>query len=219
MGLAKCMLAENEIQPAAGAQAAWQYKTSSDIMSEINALTPSYAGITYSRLEHGERLQWPVPNSDHPGTPILHIHKFARGVGKFMPLEDIPPAELPDDDYPMLLSTGRVLYHWHGGQMTRRSKGLAAVYNRALIEINPDDAIRMGIKNQDRLQVTSRRGSIQAETWITDRVPPGMVYANFHFPESSANELTIAALDPISKIPEYKVCAVKIELIQSRESH
>jgi predicted molibdopterin-dependent oxidoreductase YjgC len=160
-------------------------------------------------------LQWPVPNSDHPGTPILHINKFARGVGKFAPLEDIPPAEIPDDDYPMLLSTGRVLYHWHGGSMTRRSAGLSAIYNQALVEVNPEDANRLGLKNQDRLRVTSRRGAIEAEAWITDRVPLGVVYANFHFPDSSANELTIAALDPIAKIPEYKVCAVRVELVES----
>jgi formate dehydrogenase alpha subunit len=215
--LATCLLAEGERQPAPGTHAGWQYQTPNDIMTEITALTPSYAGITYARLERGERLQWPVPNSEHPGTPILHTHKFARGVGKFAPLEDIPPAETPDDDYPMLLSTGRVLYHWHGGQMTRRSAGLAAVYDKALVEISPEDALRLGLDNQDRLRLTSRRGSLQAEAWITDRVPPGMVYANFHFPESSANELTIAALDPIAKIPEYKVCAVKVELVQPSE--
>jgi len=216
--LATCLLSEDERQPTQGTHAGWQYQMPGDIMTEINALTPSYAGITYKRLEDGERLQWPVPNSEHPGTPILHTHKFARGAGKFAALEDIPPAETPDDDYPMLLSTGRVLYHWHGGQMTRRSAGLSAVYDKALVEINPEDAQRLGLNNRDRLRVTSRRGSLQAEAWITGRVPPGMVYANFHFPESSANELTIAALDPISKIPEYKVCAVKVESVQPSES-
>jgi formate dehydrogenase major subunit/formate dehydrogenase alpha subunit len=216
--LAAHLLAEGERQPAGGTYSGWQYQTPGDIMTEINALTPSYAGITYARLGRGERLQWPVPDSAHPGTPILHSQKFARGVGKFAPLEDVPPAETPDNDYPMLLSTGRVLYHWHGGQMTRRSAGLVAVYDKALVEICPEDADRLGLDNRDRVRVTSRRGSLQAETWITDRVPPGMVYANFHFPESSANELTIAALDPVSKIPEYKVCAVKVESIQPPES-
>jgi formate dehydrogenase major subunit/formate dehydrogenase alpha subunit len=213
--LANLMLAAGERQPVDGTHAGWQYQTPANILSEICALTPSYAGISYARLEKGERLQWPVPNSDHPGTPILHINKFARGVGKFAPLEDIPPAEIPDDDYPLLLSTGRVLYHWHGGSMTRRSAGLSAIYNQALVEVNPEDANRLGLKNQDRLRVTSRRGAIEAEAWITDRVPLGVVYANFHFPDSSANELTIAALDPIAKIPEYKVCAVRVELVQS----
>jgi formate dehydrogenase major subunit/formate dehydrogenase alpha subunit len=135
-------------------------------------------------------------------------------VGKFAPLEDIPPAEVPDEEYPMLLSTGRVLYHWHGGSMTRRSAGLAAVYSQPLVEVNPEDAVRLGLKNRDRLQMSSRRGSLQAEAWITERVPPGVVYANFHFPDASANELTISALDPIAKIPEYKVCAVRVELVK-----
>jgi len=194
--------------------ATWQYRDTADIMVEINALTPSYGGITHARLEKGERLQWPCPNVEHPGTPILHIGKFARGVGKFNPIDHLPPAELPDDDYPFVLSTGRVLYHWHGGQMTRRAKGLLAVYDKALVEINPDDAARLGHNGKKRVRVTSRRGSIEAEAWVTDRVPPGMVYANFHFPEASANELTIAALDPVAKIPEYKVCAVKVALVK-----
>jgi predicted molibdopterin-dependent oxidoreductase YjgC len=212
--LATIMMEEGIRKAANRTHSGWNYSAPNDIMTEINAMAPSYAGITYSRLERGERLQWPVPDREHPGTPILHVNRFARGIGKFAPLEDIPPAELPDDDYPMLLSTGRTLYHWHGGQMTRRSSGLSNVYDRALVEINPDDALRLGFHNQDGVRVTSRRGRIQAEAWITDRVPPGMIYANFHFPESSANELTIAALDPISKIPEYKVCAVKVELAQ-----
>jgi len=198
--------------------ATWQYRDTTDIMVEINALTPSYSGITHARLEKGERLQWPCPNVEHPGTPILHVGKFSRGIGKFNPIDHLPPAELPDDDYPFVLSTGRVLYHWHGGQMTRRAKGLLAVYDKALIEIDPDDAARLGINGKKQVRVTSRRGSIAAEAWITDRVPPGMVYANFHFPEASANELTIAALDPVAKIPEYKVCAVKVEIINKPAS-
>jgi predicted molibdopterin-dependent oxidoreductase YjgC len=157
-------------------------------------------------------LHWPVANPEHPGTPILHTKGFSRGKGKFMPIEFVPPPELPDAEYPMILSTGRVLYHWHGGEMTRRAKGLMEVYNQALVEVNPDDAARMGLNRHRRVQVSSRRGSIEAEAWITDRVPPGMVFANFHFPESSANELTIAALDPVSKIPSFKVCAVKMEV-------
>jgi len=203
--------------------AGWDYKDSSDIMSEINALTPSYGGITHARLETGERLQWPCPTLDHPGTPILHTKQFTRGKGKFMPIDHVPPAELPDDDYPMLLSTGRVLYHWHGGQMTRRAKGLMQVYGEALIEVNPNDAERLGLNPSTCLasgqaprnvvRVTSRRGFIEAQAWITDRVPPGMVYANFHFPNASANELTHASLDPVAKIPEYKITAVKVELV------
>ncbi len=194
--------------------AKWEYNDTNEIMTEINALTPSYAGITHARLEAGERLQWPVPNTEHPGTPILHTKAFSRGKGRFMPIDHVPPAEEPSADYPMVLSTGRVLYHWHGGQMTRRAKGLLEVYGEALVEINPFDAAMLGVNGNKTVRVTSRRGSIEAEAWVTDRVPPGMVYANFHFPEASANELTIAALDPVSKIPEYKVAAVKVELVR-----
>jgi predicted molibdopterin-dependent oxidoreductase YjgC len=106
-----------------------------------------------------------------------------------------------------------VLYHWHGGEMTRRTEGLMAIYGHALIEVNPDDAAKLGLNGSKRVRVTSRRGSIEAEAWVTDRVPPGMVYANFHFPESNANELTQAALDPVAKIPEYKISAVKVERV------
>jgi predicted molibdopterin-dependent oxidoreductase YjgC len=191
----------------------WEYSSPESIMDEINALTPSYAGISHERLDKEGGLQWPVRDKNHTGTPILHIGKFARGIGKFTPIEHIPPVEMPDEDYPLLLSTGRVLYHWHGGEMTRRAKGLLEIYNKPLIEVNPEDAERLGLNGSKNIKVTSRRGTIEAEAWVTDRVPPGMIYSNFHFPEASANILTIAALDPVAKIPEYKVCAVKVEAI------
>lgn len=193
--------------------AGWNYNSTNDIMNEINAVVPSYAGITHNRLENGETLQWPCTDPEHPGTPILHTQRFTRGLGKFAPIDHIPPAELPDDEFPMILSTGRVLYHWHGGQMSRRAKGLLAIYPQALIEVNFEDAEKLGLNGNKRVRVSSRRGSIEAEAMITERVPPGMVYANFHFPEASANVLTIAALDPVAKIPEYKICAVKVELV------
>ncbi len=193
--------------------AGWEYQDTAEIMSEINAVTPSYGGITHARLEAGERLQWPCPTADHPGTPILHTKQFTRGKGKFMAIDHVPPAERPDDDFPMIMSTGRVLYHWHGGQMTRRAAGIMQVYGEALVELNPDDADKLGVNGRNILRITSRRGSIEAKAWVTDRVPPGMVYANFHFPEASANELTHASLDPVSKIPSYKVTAVKVELV------
>jgi len=211
--IAKRILAGTEgLPPLNGPFAGWDYPDTSAIMDEINALAPSYGGITHARLEAGERLQWPCTNEDHKGTPILHVGKFARGVGKFNPIDHIPPAEEPSADYPMVMSTGRVLYHWHGGQMTRRAKGLMEVYGEALIEVNPEDGAKLGLNGQTRVRVMSRRGSIEAQAWVTDRVPPGMVYANFHFPEASANELTQAVLDPVAKIPEYKVTAVKVEL-------
>jgi predicted molibdopterin-dependent oxidoreductase YjgC len=211
--LAKRILMENKQLVSMARFSGWNYTEPAQIMDEVAALTPSYAGVNHARLERGEQLQWPVRDLTHPGTPILHIGQFARGLGKFTPIDHIPPAEMPDSDYPMILSTGRVLYHWHGGEMTRRAKGLFEIYSEPLIEINPDDASHMGVNGHKRVRISSRRGTIEAEAWITDRVPPGMVYANFHFPEASANELTIAALDPVAKIPEYKVCAVKVEIV------
>jgi formate dehydrogenase major subunit/formate dehydrogenase alpha subunit len=213
--LAQRILAFGSRQVNANAPfAQWNYRDTAQIMDEIAALTPSYAGVSHARLEAGEQLHWPVKDANHPGTPILHVGQFTRGKGKFTPIEHIPPQEMPDDDYPMLLNTGRVLYHWHGGEMTRRATGLMQVYGQALVEINPDDAERLGLNGNKRVRVSSRRGSIEAEAWVTERVPPGMVFANFHFPEASANELTIAALDPVSKIPEYKICAVRVEAIR-----
>ena len=200
---------------AAAPYASWDYSKPADVMAEVSALAPSYAGVTFERLQNGDRLQWPVKGLDHPGTPVLHVGQFTRGKGLFAVTQHIPPIELPDKEYPVLLSTGRVLYHWHGGEMTRRAKGLMEVYGQSLVEVNPDDAAKLGINGNRKVRVTSRRGSIEAEAWVTDRVPPGMVYANFHFPEVPTNSLTIAALDPIAKIPEYKVCAVKVELIKA----
>ncbi len=211
--LAKKILKEGNRQVGEAAYSGWDYQNTAEILDEIAALTPIYAGVNLQRLQEGETLQWPVKDSDHPGTPILHIGQFSRGKGQFTPVEHVPPAELPDKEYPMILSTGRVLYHWHGGQMTRRSQGLLEIYPQALIEVNDLDADKLGLNGNKRVRVSSRRGTIEAKALVTDRVPPGMVYANFHFPEASANELTIAALDPIAKIPEYKVCAVKVEAV------
>ncbi len=212
--LAKRMIAlGGDRQIAEAPFAGWDYADTSAIMAEINALTPSYGGITHARLDAGQRLQWPCLNAEHPGTPILHTKQFTRGLGKFMAIDHVPPAELPDDDYPFLLNTGRVIYHWHGGEMTRRAEGLMEVYGRALIEVNPDDAAKLGLTANSHVRITSRRGTIEAEAWATDRVPPGMVYANFHFPEAAVNELTIAALDPVAKIQEFKICAVKVEAV------
>jgi formate dehydrogenase alpha subunit len=212
--VANMILAQGSRKPSEAKFAKWEYSHPSEIMDEVNALAPIYAGITYQRLDRGEQLHWPVPTSEHPGTPILHIGKFSRGLGKFTPTHHIPPAELPDDEYPVILTTGRVLYHWHAGEMTRRAKGLLEIYSKSLIEMNPEDAAHLGINGKRRVRVSSRRGSTEAEVWVTDRVPPGVLHANFHFPETATNELTIAALDPIAKIPEFKVCAVRVELVE-----
>ena len=209
--LAKRMIALGASAPAADAPwAGWDYSGAPAIMAEINAVTPIYAGVTYDRLDAGEQLQWPVPGKDHPGTPVLHVGKFSRGLGRFAPVEHVPPVELPDDAYPLMLTTGRVLYHWHGAEMTRRARGLNAVYPEALIEINPKDAQRAEIRDGELVQLASRRGEIVAKAQVTERVGAGLVFATFHFPESAANFLTIQALDPKAKIPEFKVCAVRL---------
>jgi len=208
--LAKRMLAIEGCQPA-GAHAAWDYSSPAEVLAEINALTPSYAGITQSRLERGERLQWPVPAADHPGTPILHAEQFTRGRGKFHVAEHLAAAELPDEQYPLLLTTGRILYHWHGGELTRRASGLLKIAPEPTVEINPEDAARMHLTEGENIRVVSRRGELVARAIVTDRVSAGIVFGNFHFPSAgNVNNLTIAALDPIAKIPEYKVCAVRL---------
>jgi formate dehydrogenase alpha subunit len=210
--LAKRMIARGAATPSKDApHAGWDYESAAKVMTEINALTPIYAGITYQRLEDGDPLQWPVPSEDHPGTPILHVGRFSRGVGRFAAVDHAPPDELPDDEYPLMLTTGRVLYHWHGGEMTRRARGLEEVYPEARIEIHPRDAQQAGIGDGQLIKVASRRGEIVATAEVTDRVDAGLVFSTFHFPESAANFLTNPALDPVAKIPEFKVCAVRIE--------
>ena len=191
----------------------WDYAKPQDIMEEINALTPSYAGITYDRLEQGG-LQWPCPSTDHPGTRILHVGKFSRGLGKLHGIEWQPAAEVPDEEYPLVLTTGRVLYHFHGGTMTRRSPGLDAIYPEALVEINPVDADALGVTDGELVRVSSRRGEVVAKAEVVDRPDPGVVFMTFHFKEAAANLLTNAALDPVAKIPEYKVAAVKVAKAQ-----
>ncbi len=193
------------------------YETSKDIMKEIAAVTPIYGGISYERLEKAG-LQWPCPDAEHRGTPYLHKGKFSRGLGRFVPVEYKPPAELPDEEYPYLLTTGRMLTHYHTGTMTRRSSGLDELCPEGFIEVHPQDAQRLQIQEGETIQVSSRRGTVTVKAWVTGKVPPGVVYMNFHFSEAAANRLTIAALDPISGIAEAKVCAVKIEKLKPKEA-
>ncbi len=211
-------LLEREARTPIGPYAAWQYVDPFEILREIAALMPSYGGVTYDRLERGERLHWPAPTSDHPGTPILHVDRFTRGKGKFHVTEHIPPQEMPDDEYPLLLTTGRVLYHWHGAEMTRRAHSLLELYPESFVEISAEDAAMAGLNGKTAVRVKSRRGEMIAQALVTDRVCPGLIFGNFHFPGAhNVNNLTIEALDPIAKIPEYKVCAVRIEPIGAAE--
>lgn len=212
------------IQPPGEAKADWEvicdisnrlgyamnYKSAKEIFDEMAAVTPSYGGITYKRLEK-EGLQWPCPTHDHKGTKFLHKDRFSRGLGLFTPIEFIPPNELPDKEYPFLLSTGRVLYHYHTGTMTRRAKGPSELCPESLVEINPLDAEKLGISNGQLIKITSRRGNVEAKARVTTKSAPGSVFMNFHFSQAPVNLLTNPALDPTGKIPEYKVCAVKVE--------
>jgi len=182
----------------------------SEIMDEIARLTPSYGGISYERLETGG-LQWPCPTQDHPGTPILHSNQFTRGKGRFVPLEYKPPMELPDDEYPLVLTTGRNLFHFHTGTMSRKVNGLNIFRSEEQVEINPEDALSLGVADGEAVKVISRRGEVVAKAKVTETSPVGVVFMTFHFAESPTNVLTNPALDPVSKIPEFKVCAVRIE--------
>ena len=186
------------------------YDSAEDVFEEIRSLTPSYAGITYERIDK-EGLQWPCPNVDHPGTRFLHRDRFTRGKGLFHAVEYIPPAELPDDEYPLMLTTGRVLYQYHTASMTGRCEGLQFRYPKGFVEINERDASALGVADQQIVRVSSRRGSIEITVQVTDRSMPGSVFIPFHFFEAAANRLTHSELDPIGKIPEFKVCAVKVE--------
>lgn len=190
----------------------------SKIMDELASLTPSYTGISFARLDH-QGLQWPCSSKEHPGTSILHTEKFAtsNGKGKFISLEYTPPMEQSDEDYPILLTTGRSLYHYHTGTMTRKIEGLNQMRGSELVELNPQDAAELGIKEGDVVRVSSRRGRVTAKAEVTNKSPKGIIFMTFHFAECATNLLTNPALDPVAKIPELKVCAVKVEKAKEEE--
>ena len=188
----------------------WRYTSPQEIFEEIRRFVPSYAGVTYDRLDKGF-LQWPCPNENHPGTPILHSEKCARPSGKmlFLPCEWDSPHETPDTDYPFMASTGRTLYHYHSGSMTRRS-ALSGKEKELYIEINPKDAAALSINNEDFMTAESRRGEVSGRARLSERVPAGMVFIPFHFSESAANQITASALDPTSETPAFKVNSVRL---------
>ena len=187
----------------------WSYSDPSAIWDEMRALTPDFDGISYERLEREGGVHWPCPTLDHPGTPYLFADDFPRGRGKFWSVEYGTASELPDADYPFLLSTGRVLYHWHGGTMTRVS-ALDAAWPECTVEMHSRDAAQLGLASSDWVDVASRRGTITARLLVTDRSPKGMIFIPFHFAEAAANVLTDNRLDPRARIPDYKVCAVRV---------
>jgi len=183
-----------------------------DLFNEMRMVTPSYRGMTYARLDK-VGLRWPCPTEDHPGTPILHKERFTRGLGLLSPLDYRPAMELPCTDYPLLLSTGRLLEHYHTGSMSRRSYTLNTMVPDGEVEIHPDDAAKLGIDHGAMVHVETRRGKVKTRANVTTRVDKGALFMAFHFAEASANQLTNDALDPIAKIPEFKVCAARLEAI------
>lgn len=189
------------------------YGSAADIMNEIAAVTPSFGGISHKRLDAGEWLQWPCPTPEHPGTAILHEGRFSRGIGWFYPAEYRPSAELPDGDYPLLLITGRMLYHYNARAMTGRSEGINRISDCSYIEINELDAKALGVSDGARVRVASRRGELETTARVGGRVGEGEVFMTFHFPDGNVNKLTNSATDEIARIPEYKVCACKISRV------
>jgi len=194
---------------------AMNYEDARQIMEEISKVTPSYGGITYDRIAY-EGIHWPAPTAEHPGTPILHREQFAKGKGTFHAIDYIPPAESADDEYPMNLTTGRLLYHYHTGTMTMKSDGLNEIAPQCFVEISPRDARQYEVQDGNVVDIASRRGSIQAVIKVSRKAVAGTVFIPFHYAAAAANRLTNAALDPISGIPEYKVCAVKLTKSASR---
>ncbi len=187
-----------------------RYRSAEEVLHEIGRVWPAMAGITYGRIEK-RGIQWPCPTPDHPGTPYLFRGGFPRGKGRFTAVSYRPSAELPDSDYPFILSTGRQLFQYHTGTMTRRTSAIEAVAGgRPYAEIHPEDARKIGITDGQKITVSSRRGSIEITAKVTARPLRGMVFIPFHFKEAAANVLTNTATDPVCKIPELKVCAVKI---------
>lgn len=217
----RVQMVNKAVEPAQGAKPDWQiicaiakrmgvdfgYETTSEIMNEITSLTPQYAGISHERLGN-QGLQWPVTCDSHMGTPILHIDGCTRGNGLFMPIEARTSDELPDKEYPFLLSTGRKLSHYNIS--TRYSDVLSTYSSEELAELNPDDAKALNICDGDRVKVASRRGEVGTRVKLTNKVPPGMIFMTFHYVDSPVNALTNGACDKVSGTYEYKVCAVRI---------
>jgi predicted molibdopterin-dependent oxidoreductase YjgC len=225
----RCMRVRKAIEPIGNSLADWEilvrlsnamgypmaYDSPEDIFREMTSLTRSYAGMSYERLGL-DGLMWPCPEPDHPGTPYLHKERFLRpgGKAKFHAVSYLDPAEMPDEEYPYLLTTGRMFAHYHTGTMTRISRHLDAEQITGYVEINPEDAASLHIQEGDSVVLSSRRGRTEAPARLSRAVEPGVFFLPIHFGESPANMLTNAAFDPIAKIPEFKVSAVKAEKLR-----
>lgn len=204
-----------------GASEMFAYESAADIFEEIRLCVPQYAGITYDRLDHTMGgIHWPCPSQEHPGTPTMFVEKFNTpdGKGHFQPVQYRPPAELPDEQYPYILSTGRVIFHYHTGSMTRRTSSLDNEMHEAFVQIHPEDAKQLRIVNGERVIVKSRRGEIGINARISPDIMKGLVFIPFHFEKANANLLTNPAFDPACKMPEFKVCAVAVEKAKQKEN-
>ena len=189
---------------------AQEYAGSEAIFDELASVTPSYAGLSYARLEDAG-IHWPCPTAEHPGTPVLHREQFTAGKGTFHAIDYIPPAEPVDEEYPLYLTTGRLLYQYHTGTMTMHTAGLNEIAPECFVEMSREDAGQYGLSDGGRIRISSRRGTIDAAVKISSKATAGTVFIPFHYAKAAANRLTNAELDPVSGIPEYKVCAVKLE--------
>jgi predicted molibdopterin-dependent oxidoreductase YjgC len=193
------------------------YSSPEAVIEEFGRLWPAMGGISYGRIKT-TGLAWPCPTKDHPGTEYLYKDGFPKGKVPFVSVPFTPPAEVASNDYPFVLTTGRNLFQYHSGSMTRRVKNIEKRAGRAYVEMNPADGKRIGVADDERVRVRSRRGTVEIAVRLTRRVPEGTVFIPMHYHEAAANVLTIDALDPVVKIPELKVCAVAIERVEAREA-
>jgi len=187
------------------------YASAAEVYDELAAVAPKFAGISHARIDIEGGLQWPCPTPDHPGTPTLHVDGPIRGRGIFEAVEYRPSAELPDQEYPLVLSTGRTLYHYNAATQTRRDPGTVAKNEHNFVEVHRSDARKLNLSDGEEVQVVSRRGEVPAKVWLSGRMRPGCVWMPLHFSEARANLLTNDAGDPITQTAEYKVCAVRID--------
>lgn len=190
-----------------------RYKDCSEIMGEITRLSPVFGGVSYERLEKLGYLQWPCPHRTHPGTKILHQEGFAAGRGKFFAIEHKPPQEIPDREFPFILSTGRMFFHYNSGTQTRRTTILSREFPENFVQINYEDAQHLKIRNQSKVLVSTRRGKLVVKAMVNDSIIPGVIWMPFHYADKLTNILTNDVFDPIAKIGEYKACAARVELV------
>ncbi len=200
-----------EVARCVGTTVNFAYESASEVFDELCALSPIYHGLSYERIDAGQ-LHWPVPTKDHPGTPFLHEGEFPRGRGMLQCVEYVPPAEVPDDEYPWFLTTGRRLATYHTNTMTGRAKGLNILAPNEWLEMHPMDAEELGVRTKDWVKVLSRRGEVLTRVKVTKASPPGTMFMSFAFPEETpTNLITNPEADPITETPELKVAAIRVE--------